>query len=234
MKIKYLFLLLLFPLLTFSQTIYYTTDHKDRLNEQELREHLEKYEKEVLPEGYYASAEVQNIKINGDSAIYHIATIISCEKYSVMIRNKPLLLFENKKFPDFHLKTLSGEDFGLKDILGKTTILYFWQIECAPSISPIRQLNYMGQQQGSTVNFVSIPGNTKEELEIFFKRWSFDNFTHLVDSKALRDKLGVTSYPVYVIINAEGTIIDVDFRPEDETTKEIKSDEDLREFLMNR
>lgn len=209
-------------------------DTKNRLNEQELKEYLEAYEKEVLPEGYYASARVENIEIKGDSAIYRTNTIISCEKDSVMVSYKPLLFYENEKFPDFHLRTLAGEDFGLKDILGKTTILYFWYIECAPSVSPIRKLNYMGKAQGSTVNFVSIPANTKEELDIFFKKYSFDNFTHLVDSKTLRDKLGVTSYPVYVIINPEGTIIDVDYKPEDENKVILKSDEELVEFLKSR
>ena len=111
-----------------------------------------------------------------------------------------------KMFPDLTVEQLNGEKLSFNDLIGKTVVVNWWHIACAPCIAEMPGLNKLVEQyeQNPNVVFVAIAHNQKEHITDFFENREFNYIQTLANEESA--KLFGESYPVHLIINSEGKI----------------------------
>jgi thiol-disulfide isomerase/thioredoxin len=111
-----------------------------------------------------------------------------------------------KMFPDLTVEQLNSEKLSFNDLIGKTVVVNWWHIACAPCIAEMPGLNKLVEQYKENFNvvFVAIVDNKKEHVTPFLESREFDYTQTLANEAAA--KLFGNSYPVHVIINSEGKI----------------------------
>ena len=201
-------LLILTSFISYSQTQYYTTDGKNRLTELKVKNMLnEKVDKmgEILGKQLYGNITVESTKTKKDSIISKITFNIGDKKQDQFITYGPLAEYKENTFPDFSLKTLSGENLDLEDLQGKPTMINFWFTRCKPCIDEMPVLNQLAEKYKNDFNFISITYETKEDVEKFLKKHPF-NFEHLVNAQEFTDSLGVKAYPMNLFLDRNGVL----------------------------
>ena len=123
-----------------------------------------------------------------------------------VIINIDFPLKAEKMFPDLTVEQLNGEKLSFNDLIGKTVVVNWWHIACAPCIAEMPGLNRLVEQykQNPNVVFVAIVHNKKEDVTHFFENREFNYIQTLANEDAA--KLFGNSYPVHLIINPEGKI----------------------------
>jgi peroxiredoxin len=126
------------------------------------------------------------------------------EKAIIIPFEQPLK--EGKKFPDLTVELLNGEKLSFIDFVGKTVVVNWWHIACAPCIAEMPGLNKLVKQyeQNPNVVFVAIAQNKKEHITRFLEEREFNYIQALANEEAA--KLFGESFPVHLIINSEGKI----------------------------
>ena len=115
-------------------------------------------------------------------------------------------LQEGKKFPDLFVEQLNGEILSFNDLIGKTVVINWWNIACAPCVAEIPGFNKLVEQYAGNPNvvFYAIAEHQKEEIIHFLESREFNYIQTLANEDAV--KLFGKSYPVHVIIDSEGII----------------------------
>lgn len=119
-------------------------------------------------------------------------------------------LLEGKPFPEFEAKNLDNQLINNNTLIGKTTVIKTWFINCKPCIAEMPELNKLVHQyEGENVQFISLALDTKEELEEFLEKTEF-NYAVLPEQKVLiQDVLKLNAYPTHIIVNKSGEIVKV-------------------------
>ena len=111
-----------------------------------------------------------------------------------------------KMFPDLTIEQLDGEILSFKDLIGKTVVVNWWHIACAPCIAEMPGLNTLVEQykENSDVVFIAIAPHKREHITHFLESREFNYIQTLANDDA--EKLFEGTFPVHIIINSEGKI----------------------------
>ncbi len=113
---------------------------------------------------------------------------------------------EGSKLPAFSAALLSGGKFETSNLGDNVTILNFWFTSCAPCIKEMPVLNALVDSfAGKPVSFYAFTYEKTDEVENFLKKKQF-KFNHAVDAKSIIDKLGVSQYPLTIILDKKGLV----------------------------
>lgn len=129
----------------------------------------------------------------GASEIAHVQTI---ER-----PNEP-----NKAMPFFTAETMHESTLSLDDFKGKYLVINWWATSCAPCVAEMPGLNELVDKYKfrDDVEFLAIALDSKERLEKFFEKRSFDYQQSLANEEATA--LFGESFPKHVVINPEGIV----------------------------
>ena len=201
-------LFLFLSIISYSRTQYYTTDGKNRMTESEVKSILsEKVSQmsKILGKQLYGSLRIEHTETKEDSIISKVAFAISDKKKDNLTSSGPLSEFINKGFPEFNLKTWSGEDFHSEQLIGKPTLINFWFTSCAPCIDEIPVLNPIAEKYRNDFNFISITFEDEQDVGKFLKKHPY-HFKHLVDTEKFIRSVGIKSYPMNVFLDRKGIL----------------------------
>ena len=112
-------------------------------------------------------------------------------------------------FPIEMFKDESGNNFSSDYLNGKPSVINFWFTDCPPCIEEIPDLNKMKKEFGDSFNYLAITFEKKEKIQKFLKKKRSFNFTHITDSKRQIEDLKIKSFPVTIILNNEGKVINI-------------------------
>lgn len=115
----------------------------------------------------------------------------------------------NKPFLDKDFKTADGKTLNQKSLNNKPSLVNLWFTTCAPCIEEMPYLNQLKEKYKDQVNFVSITFNSKNEVEKFLEKRTF-NFTHIIDEKTFLKKKNIPQYPINIFLDKNGIVKNVD------------------------
>jgi peroxiredoxin len=111
--------------------------------------------------------------------------------------------------PGFELQDMQGVNHQLKAYAGKTVIVNFWAVWCAPCRKEIPAMNRalaILNDENITMLGINV-GDQQEAIEAFSKDFPMD-FTVLMDKTgAVSQHWQVTGFPTTFIINPQGEIV---------------------------
>lgn len=128
---------------------------------------------------------------------------------------------EQAEFTNFEGDTVSVSDFK-----GKVVMIDLWETWCKPCISSFPTMQKLLEDYPEDFEVLAVtPGftDTKEDAQSFAKENDYD-FTYLMDSNGLHQKIGVQGIPYKIFVDAKGNFIKESmgsFGP-DEDYKKIK------------
>ena len=166
---KKIIIILLFALSynSYSQTVYYSTDGKNRISQVELdtvsKTFKKKYTK-ILEKEMFVNIKIDKTITVKDSIIHSITFDITDKKEDDNFATDLLSNFKNKKLPSFNLKTLLGEYFTSEKLKGKPTMINFWFTTCPPCIAEMPVLNKIAEKYKNEINFIAITYETQSNV----------------------------------------------------------------------
>ncbi len=119
------------------------------------------------------------------------------------------ILKVGNKAPDFKLKTINDETYTLASFAGKYTYIGFFTTWCAACMAENEAIVELKKKYGEHINFVSISAdkqilNLKYYLEKQKYGWIFLHYGNNYD---LLEKFGIFTYPVFMLLDANGNIV---------------------------
>lgn len=176
----------------------------------------------IIPKGKFlwrlTSGHYIPIEIESDSGkVYKLFTIPSNSKPEISQTIKDLAnsefqfhLMAGKPFPEFESKSLKGEIIDNSNLIGKTTVIKTWFINCKPCIEEMPELNKLVERyENENVQFISLALDEKEDLEKFLEKREF-KYSVLPNQKDLiQNVLKLNAYPTHMVINKSGEIVKV-------------------------
>ncbi len=132
-----------------------------------------------------------------------------------------------KKLPEFNAETLSGKYIHSSELKGKIVVLKVWATWCGSCVKEIPQLNALVDRykNDSTIVFIAITDDSKEEIERFLVKRPF-NYQHITDAKTLKDifQPGIRKeIPKHLVVDRDLNIV-LDISGESVTIAQILSD----------
>jgi cytochrome c biogenesis protein CcmG/thiol:disulfide interchange protein DsbE len=118
---------------------------------------------------------------------------------------------DNKKAPDFALKTLEGKTVKLSDYKGKIIIIDFWATWCPPCRKGIPDLIELQKAYSKDLVIVGISldqERTLKDLKPFIENYGINYPVVLGNEKVVKDYGGVNAIPTSFIVDQKGFIID--------------------------
>ena len=119
-----------------------------------------------------------------------------------------------KTFPDFTVKTISGEDFTLSESL-KThdlVVINFWATWCPPCCMEFPFLQEAWEQYADRVDVIAMSverSDTDKVLKNFAKEYGL-TFSIGRDELKLLDQMRGDAIPTTLIVDRDGTVVSVD------------------------
>ena len=135
-------------------------------------------------------------------------------KFEPVFEQDPLYLLLDQKLPEFKLTDLKGKTFNSLELMGKPTMINFWNLNCGPCIAEFPMLNQLKDNYGDKINFIAItddnisddgPMNRLKRL-FNMKPFSFYQLQNGGDYKSL---LKISSLPRNIFIDKSGIIRDI-------------------------
>ncbi|MGA3013385.1 MAG: TlpA disulfide reductase family protein [Bacteroidales bacterium] len=112
--------------------------------------------------------------------------------------------------PDFTLQDRNHKNVSLEDLKGKPVLLCFWTTYCKPCLSEMESMVPLYEKYNDRLTFVSISADKEfvmMKLFIDLKKDFKWTFLHLgTDISLLRD-YDVRSFPLFVLIDSQGKIV---------------------------
>ncbi len=109
--------------------------------------------------------------------------------------------------PVFSGTDFSGHTIDLKALRGKTVILNFWFITCAPCLAEIPELNDLVEKykNDNSVVFIAVTYNSPAAVKTFLKNKPF-KFNILAGRTDIINQYGISGYPTSLVIDKTGNI----------------------------
>jgi thiol-disulfide isomerase/thioredoxin len=107
----------------------------------------------------------------------------------------------------FKVKSVQGKKITPEDWAGKTVVLNFWFIGCAPCRQEMPELNKIVAKYANNPNviFIGVALDQNWDIKDFIKKTPFD-YQLVGDGRELATSFGIKSYPTNVVINKEGKV----------------------------
>ncbi len=109
---------------------------------------------------------------------------------------------------DFEATDLEGQPFQGLSLKGKPLLLDFWAVWCLPCIEAMPTLNRLShdlKEEGLEVVGVAVYSGDRERVGKFLKEHKVD-YTIVVGSESILEKLGVIGFPTYFLVDSEGLL----------------------------
>ncbi|WP_205720223.1 TlpA family protein disulfide reductase [Fodinibius halophilus] len=104
---------------------------------------------------------------------------------------------------------LEGNEVAVSDYKGKVVMIDFWETWCKPCLASFPTLQKLEEKYPDRfVVFAVTPGftDTRDDAQSFANEHEYD-FTYLMDSNKLHQKLGVQGIPFKVFVDGQGNFI---------------------------
>jgi thiol-disulfide isomerase/thioredoxin len=129
--------------------------------------------------------------------------------FEMVYKQDPLFLFLDKKLPPFSLKDLNGKTFYSNELIGKPTLINFWNILCRGCIIEFPQLDKLKEKYKNKVNFISITTDSRDSVKKFLLKKPF-SFYHLTDGYDYTfHTLNISGIPINLFIDRNGYIREI-------------------------
>jgi len=112
--------------------------------------------------------------------------------------------------PGFKLKDKMQKEVTLADFKGKPVVLNFWTTYCQGCITEMDRMKPIYDKFRDQVSFISISADKDFSKMLFFVNLKSDfvwNFLHIGDDHNLLKEYDVKSYPLFVLIDKDGNIV---------------------------
>ena len=108
---------------------------------------------------------------------------------------------------DFEATDLEGQPFQGLSLKGKPLLLDFWAVWCIPCLAAMPTLNRLSHdlEEGLEVVGVAVYSGDREKVGKFLKEREID-YTIVVGSESILEKLGVIGFPTYFLVDSEGLL----------------------------
>jgi thiol-disulfide isomerase/thioredoxin len=120
-------------------------------------------------------------------------------------------LDDREPAPRFHAKTLTGESFSNDSVKGKVVLLQFWATwcrYCRGEQSIVDSLDREFSSKGLVVLAVDV-GESKKTVKKYLENNPRSCKIVLTDDTNLAAMYAANSYPIYVVIDRDGNVVDV-------------------------
>ena len=115
------------------------------------------------------------------------------------------------KFPDFKLKSPSGCDVVLADLIGERPIVItFWATWCKPCKKELEKMKPIFDELKDDIYFIAICEDgprSRSKVPPYIKSEGFEYFIALDKNKDVMMRAGVSDIPDFFILDLEGNII---------------------------
>lgn len=109
---------------------------------------------------------------------------------------------------DFQAINLKGQPFHANSLKGKTVLLDFWAVWCAPCIAAfptLKKLNQDLKKDNFEVVGVAVYSGTYKDVRLFVAKHNLD-YKIVVGDDDMVERFGVIGYPTYFLIGPDGKI----------------------------
>ena len=117
---------------------------------------------------------------------------------------------EREPAPNFHAKTLTGDQFNNESTKGKVVLFQFWTTwcrYCQSEESLVNDITTEFAEQGLIVIAVDV-GESKKAVQQYLKEHTRKCNIVLTGDTNLAAMYAATRYPIYVVVDREGKIVD--------------------------
>lgn len=117
---------------------------------------------------------------------------------------------DRERAPRFHAKTLDGEQFTNDSVKGKVVLFQFWTTWCTyckGEETLVNDINAEFADKGLVVLAVDV-GESKKTVLQYLKNHSRKCRIVLTSDTNLAAMYAATAYPIYVVVDREGYIVD--------------------------
>jgi thiol-disulfide isomerase/thioredoxin len=119
----------------------------------------------------------------------------------------------NDSAADFEAVDKNGKKHRLIDIRGKLVLLDFTQSYCVPCVRAVKELKEVAQKYSDNLTIISFNTDKLKQTWMSGLKRDTSDWLHVWDGKGSASetplKYGVTSYPTFVLISAEGKILSI-------------------------
>ena len=155
----------------------------------------------------------QKQKSKGKEAFY-VVTVIALLSSSLWLYSKPMNSSkiadnEEKLAIDFVAHDLSGNEFKGSTLLGKTVLLDFWAVWCAPCITAFPELNKL-EEELKDKNFevigIALYSGNSEDIQATLDQHNVDYRILIGDNDVMSQRYRIIGFPTYYLITPDGAI----------------------------
>lgn len=125
------------------------------------------------------------------------------ERYYDKFRNEIGYTFKIEKFKD-----KNGNYYPSDYLRGKPSLINFWFTTCSPCIEEIPNLNIISTRFNDSVHFIAITFEKEKKVADFLKTRPI-HFEHIVNSQKQLNNMSIEYYPMTLLLDKEGKIVDV-------------------------
>ncbi len=168
----------------------------------------------VLTDGTYLPLRL----ISDTSICYKLYKLNDKAKieFGDVIKNKAMIQLrfynmEGLPLPDYQFTDLENNIYNKVTTEGKIVVIKGWFINCIPCVKEFPRLNKLVKEykDRNDILFVSLAFDKEDKLREFLKKTTLKYETVPDRENYLRNVLRVDGYPVHIILNKEGLVVNV-------------------------